>query len=103
MTLLKPGRKSLIVAGTNSVNKPTSHNMSAQPERNAMKVLVQNPLTLSYFENVGTWTSDPDKAYSFRDSRSAIQFCLHHDMDDMQVVLKGPEPRFDVQVPVGLQ
>jgi hypothetical protein len=69
----------------------------------AMKVLIQNPLTLSYLQNVGTWTSDPDKACSFGDSRSAIQFCLNNDMDDMQVVLKGPDPRFDVQVPVGLQ
>ena len=68
-----------------------------------MKVLIQNPLTLSYLETVGAWTSDPEKAYAFRDSRSAIQFCLNNDMGDMQVVLKGPEPRFDVQVPVGLQ
>jgi len=74
-----------------------------QNSRTAMKVLIQNPLTLSYLENVGTWTSDPEKAYSFRDSRSAIQFCINNDMDDMQVLLKGPEPRFDVQVPVGLQ
>lgn len=67
-----------------------------------MKVLVQNPLTLSYFANVGKWTSDPEKAFVFKDSRSAIQFCLNHDLSDMQVVLKGPEDRFDVQVPVGL-
>ena len=67
-----------------------------------MKVLVQNPLTLSYFANLGRWTSDPDKAYVFKDSRSAIQFCINHDLSDMQVVLKGPEERFDVQVPVGL-
>jgi hypothetical protein len=68
-----------------------------------MKVLVQNPLTLSYLRTVGTWTSDAEKAYSFRDSRSAIQFCLHNDMEDMQVVLKSDDDRFDVQVPVGLQ
>jgi hypothetical protein len=68
-----------------------------------MKVVVQNPLTLSYLQTPGTWTSDPEKAYSFHDSRSAIQFCLHNDMEDMQVVLKGEDDRFDVQVPVGLQ
>ena len=72
-------------------------------ERHAMKVLIQNPLTLSYLHNVGEWTSDPAKAFSFRDSRSAIQFCLQNDMEDMQVVLKGEDDRFDVQVPVGLQ
>jgi hypothetical protein len=67
-----------------------------------MKVLVQNPLTLSYFANLGKWTSDPEKAYVFKDSRSAIQFCLNHELSDMQVVLKGSDDRFDVQVPVGL-
>jgi hypothetical protein len=77
--------------------------MPTKLERIAMKVLIQNPLTLSYLQNLGTWTSDPEKAYSFRDSRSAIQFCLHNDMEDMQVVLKGEDDRFDVQVPVGLQ
>ena len=68
-----------------------------------MKVLVQNPLTLSYFANVGKWTSDPEKAFVFKDSRSAIQFCLNHELADMQIVLKGPEARYDVQVPVGLE
>ena len=77
--------------------------MPAKLERTAMKVLVQNPLTLSYLQSIGTWTSDAEKAYSFRDSRSAIQFCLHNDMEDMQVVLKADDDRFDVQVPVGLQ
>ena len=77
--------------------------MPAKLERITMKVLIQNPLTLSYLENIGTWTSDPEKAYSFRDSRSAIQFCLHNDLEDMQVVLKGDDDRFDVQVPVALQ
>jgi hypothetical protein len=77
--------------------------MPAKLERIAMKVLIQNPLTLSYLENIGTWTSDPEKAYSFHDSRSAIQFCLHNDLDDMQVLLKSDDDRFDVQVPVGLQ
>ncbi len=68
-----------------------------------MKVLIQNPLTLSYLHSIGTWTSDPEKAYAFRDTRSAIQFCLQNDMEDMQVILKGEDDRFDVQVPVGLQ
>jgi hypothetical protein len=76
--------------------------MSAKLERIAMKVLIQNPLTLSYLQNVGTWTSDPEKAYLFRDSRSAIQFCLQNDMDDMQVVLKGDDDH-EMQIPVGLQ
>ena len=68
-----------------------------------MKVLVQNPLTLSYFANVGRWTSDPEKAHIFKDSRSAIQFCLNHDLGEMQVVLKGPEERYDVQFPVAVE
>lgn len=78
-------------------------NADETKERTVMKVLIQNPLTLSYLQEIGTWTSDEEKAYSFRDSRSAIQFCLRNDMEDMQVLLKGGDDRFDMQVPVGLQ
>lgn len=66
-----------------------------------MKVLVQDPLTSYYFQNLGQWTADPELAFAFKDSRHAIQFCLNHDMANMQIVLKGPEERFDVQVPIG--
>jgi len=65
-----------------------------------MKVLVQNPLTLSYMQKPEGWTGNPEQASAFPDTRSAIQFCREHDLADMQVVLKFPDERFDVQLPV---
>jgi hypothetical protein len=65
-----------------------------------MKVLVQNPLTLSYLQKPEGWTRNPEQATAFPDTRSAVQFCREHDLADMQVVLKFPDERFDVQLPV---
>ena len=66
-----------------------------------MKVLVQNPFTLSYFQDMERWTAKPEQALVFQNTQSAIQFCREHDLSDMQVVLKFPDDKFDVEVPVG--
>ena len=64
-----------------------------------MKVLIQNPLTLSYFEADHKWTADPEVACDFKESRNAVRFCAEHDMLDQEIVLKFPEERFDVHMP----
>jgi len=64
-----------------------------------MKVLIQNPLTLSYFENEQRWTHDPESALDFKDSRSAVRYCSEHDLLDMEIVLKFPQERYDVHMP----
>ncbi|MCI0744274.1 MAG: hypothetical protein L0Y58_02610 [Verrucomicrobia subdivision 3 bacterium] len=64
-----------------------------------MKVLIQNPLTLSYFEDDHKWTIDPEHALDFKDSRSAARFCSEHNLLDMEIVLKFPQERFDVHMP----
>ncbi len=65
-----------------------------------MKVIIQHPFTLSYLQNPGKWTKLPDAALTFENSRAAINFCLANDLSDMQVVLKFPEDRFDIQLPI---
>src|SRR5437879_4734761 len=77
----------------------------AGPVRNilpapAMKVLIQNPLTLSYLQAPGRWTSDIDAALIFKDSKSAFLFCAQHGLYDLQVALKFPDGRHDVEIPV---
>jgi len=64
-----------------------------------MKVLIQNPLTLSYFESERTWTHDADSALDFKDSRAAVRYCSEHDLLDMEIVLKFPQDRYDVHMP----
>jgi hypothetical protein len=64
-----------------------------------MKVLIQNPLTLSYIETERKWTHDADAALDFKDSRSAVRYCSEHDLLDMEIVLKFPQDRYDVHMP----
>ena len=66
----------------------------------AMKVLVQNPFTLSYLQAPGKWTSDINRAMTFKDSKSAFQFCDQHGLYDSQVALRFPDERHDVEIPV---
>ena len=65
-----------------------------------MKVLIQNPFTLSYLQGPGKWTSDINSALEFKDSQSAFQFCVQHDLYDLQVALKFPDGKHDVEIPV---
>ena len=65
-----------------------------------MKVLVQDSVTLSYYQAPGSWTSDPESAMTFHDSHEAVQFCLEHDWREAQVVLKFEDNQYDVQLPV---
>ena len=64
-----------------------------------MKVLIQNPMTLSYFEADHKWTADPDQARNFNDSRNAVRFCSERGMLDYEIVLKFPDDRYDVHMP----
>jgi len=64
-----------------------------------MKVLIQNPLTLSYFRAERKWTADPGEAWDFKDSRNAARFCAEHDMLGHEIVLKFPDARYDVHMP----
>ena len=65
-----------------------------------MKVVIQNPFTLSYLQTPGHWTSDINSAMIFKDSKSAFEFCAQHGLYDLQVALKFPDDKFDVEIPV---
>ena len=73
---------------------------TTQEATERMKILVQNPLTLSYLQDNQHWTNNPDQASAFTNSQSAITFCREHDLAEMQIVLKFPDDRYDVQMPV---
>ena len=64
-----------------------------------MKVLIQNPMTLSYIEEEHKWTPYAERARDFRDSRNAVRFCSDNDLLDMEIVLKFPQDRYDVHMP----
>lgn len=65
-----------------------------------MKVMIQNPLTLSYLQAPGKWTSDINCALLFENTQSACRFCAEHDLYDLEVALEFPDHRHDVRIPV---
>ena len=85
-----------------SLDKITSSGEAVRNPLSAptMKVLIQNPLTFSYLQAPGQWTSDINAALTFKDSKSAFLFCDQHGLYDLQVTLKFPDGRHDVEIPV---
>jgi hypothetical protein len=65
-----------------------------------MRVLVQNPLTLSYYLSPGKWTRDYSLAHGFNTSQEAISFCLENGLHNLQIVLKFPDDRYDIELPI---
>jgi hypothetical protein len=58
-----------------------------------MRRLLKSLRTRNYFGQ-GHWTTDPAQAQHFPDSAQAIDVCLRHHLDEVELVLQlGTEPR----------
>ena len=68
--------------------------------RRPMKVFLQNESTLAFVKKAGVWTPDAAQAMLFSDTNSAIEFCLEHELENMQIVLNFAEFGYDVRLPV---
>ena len=77
-----------------------SHNVSEPSTHSAMRILVQNPLTLSYYIELGKWTRDPDLASAFSNSQEAVRHCMENGLHNLQIVFKFPDDRYDIQLPI---
>ncbi|HUR47644.1 MAG TPA: hypothetical protein VMZ27_17300 [Candidatus Saccharimonadales bacterium] len=65
-----------------------------------MRILVQNPLTLSYYTQSGKWTQDPSLAQAFPTSQEAVRHCMANGLQNLQVVFKFPDDRYDIELPI---
>ena len=65
-----------------------------------MKVLIQNPKTLLYFEGLDSWSPRREDAYDFADSEVAIAFCASHAIAPVQVVLSWEGTGNSISLPV---
>src|SRR3954468_7001384 len=65
-----------------------------------MKILVQNPLTLSYYLQPGKWTHDPALAFAFSTSQEAVRHCMENGLHNLQIVFKFPDDRYDIELPI---
>jgi hypothetical protein len=63
-----------------------------------MKVLIQSEETGLYFREPGQWSQDERRARLFAGSLEAIDFCLKHKVDNVVIVLKFGDPRYDIHL-----
>jgi hypothetical protein len=65
-----------------------------------MKVLVQNCRTQRWLRNHKEWAIDAKAAKVFETTEAALRYCKNHHIPATQIVLKFPEGRFDVKIPI---
>lgn len=65
-----------------------------------MRILLQHKQTGQYFKDIDSWVRDWATAMDFVSSTAAIEFCVSNKIDDMQLVLKFEEQRYDIVMPM---
>jgi hypothetical protein len=63
-----------------------------------MRILIQNCKTFLYLKGPGEWTASADDATEFKRSVDALTFCTKANLEDVQIVLKFPAGRYDVNI-----
>ena len=63
-----------------------------------MKVLIQDCHSDEYFAGENAWAREPERALAFASSLDAAEFIREKDLHHAKVVLKFPEPRYDMEV-----
>ena len=65
-----------------------------------MRILLQQIDTGCYYTESGEWSSTGSEARDFPDSTAAIDFCLAAKLYGVQLVLKFPEEKQEIVIPV---
>lgn len=61
-----------------------------------MKVVLQHKLSMLYLGNDGSWTANPMDARDFGASLKAMDFLESRHMEDVNVVLKFDNTKYDI-------
>ena len=65
-----------------------------------MRILLQQKQTGLYFRDIESWVRNPSTAMDFVSSTAAIDFCVSNKLDDLQLVLKFEEQKYDIVMPM---
>ena len=65
-----------------------------------MRILLQQKQTGLYFKDIDAWVRSGPEAKDFLSSTAAIDFCVLNKINDVQLVLKFEEQRYDIVLPV---
>lgn len=66
-------------------------------------VLVQNSRTRKYLKKDGHWTTWGSQAAVFHSARTAIEFCLQKEVQDVELIYRFEGFDRDISVPLALQ
>jgi len=66
----------------------------------AMRVLIQNCNTFHYLTDTLGWCLSPQEALGFQTSTRALDHCLKHRLENVQIVLKFERDDLDVHLPL---
>lgn len=61
-----------------------------------MRILLQHKQTGLYFKDIDSWVREASTAMDFVSSTAAIEFCVINKLNDVQLVLKFAEQRYDI-------
>ena len=65
-----------------------------------MRILLQHKQTGLYFKDIESWARTSSEAMDFISSTAAIDFCVLNKLNDVQLVLKFEEQKFDIVMPM---
>lgn len=65
-----------------------------------MRILLQQIDSGFYYSETGAWSPNCTEARDFLDSTAAIELCLAQKLVGIQLVLKFPEEKHEIVIPV---
>lgn len=65
-----------------------------------MRILLQHKQTGLYFKDIDSWVRSGLEAKDFVSSTSAIDFCVTNKLNEVHLVLKFDEQKYDIVLPM---
>jgi len=65
-----------------------------------MRILLQHKQTGEYFSDIDSWVKSSSDAMDFISSTAAIEFCVTNKLNEVQLVLKFDEQKYDIVMPL---
>src|SRR6516225_8634332 len=65
-----------------------------------MRILLQHKKTGLYFSDIDSWVQNSSEATDFVSSTAAIEFCVTNKLNDVHLVLKFHELKYDIVMPL---
>ena len=65
-----------------------------------MRILIQNCKTKEFLTGGQNWAPQESSALDFGITAAALQYSTHLALEDVQVVMKFSEDRYDVRIPL---